>query len=109
MGLLVSFEKFLYNLDFRVDFLSFHFFFCFFLDANHPAIAPCVEAIADAVTHARFVGTDASGDGVVLMRILHVLRALMLSYAGDYLSNESICEIMMSCFRISFETRLSGK
>ena len=80
-----------------------------FVDSDHPAIAQCVEAIADAVTHARFVGTDASGDGVVLMRILQVLRALMLSPAGDYLSNESICEIMLSCFRICFETRLSGK
>lgn len=68
-----------------------------------------MEAIADAVTHARFVGTDASGDGVALMRILQVLRALMLSPAGDHLSNESICEIMLSCFRICFETRLSGK
>jgi len=81
----------------------------FFLDANHPAIASCVETIADAVTHARFVGTDASGDGVVLMRILQVLRALMLSPAGDHLSNESVCEIMLSCFRICFETRLSGE
>ncbi|XP_054008393.1 Golgi-specific brefeldin A-resistance guanine nucleotide exchange factor 1 [Hylaeus anthracinus] len=77
------------------------------IDHDHPAIAQCVEAVADAVTHARFVGTDASGDGVVLMRILQVLRALMLSPAGDYLSNESICEIMPSCFRICFETRLS--
>lgn len=59
------------------------------------------------MTHARFVGTDASGDGVVLMRILQVLRALVLSPAGDHLSDESICEIMLSCFRICFETRLS--
>ncbi|XP_011301518.1 golgi-specific brefeldin A-resistance guanine nucleotide exchange factor 1 [Fopius arisanus] len=77
------------------------------IDHEHPAIGPCVEAIADAVTHARFVGTDASGDGVVLMRILQVLRTLVLSPAGDYLSDESICEIMLSCFRICFETRLS--
>lgn len=34
-----------------------------------PAI---VEDIADAVTHARFVGTDHSSDGVVLMKILQV-------------------------------------
>ncbi|KAL6443797.1 hypothetical protein ACFW04_001694 [Cataglyphis niger] len=77
------------------------------VDANHSAIASCVEAIADAVTHARFVGTDTSGDGVVLMRILQVLRALMLSPASDHLSNESVCEIMLCCFRICFETRLS--
>ncbi|XP_015114906.1 Golgi-specific brefeldin A-resistance guanine nucleotide exchange factor 1 [Diachasma alloeum] len=77
------------------------------IDPEHPAIGPCVEGVADAVTHARFVGTDASGDGVVLMRILQVLRTLVLSPAGDHLSDESICEIMLSCFRICFETRLS--
>uniref|UniRef100_A0ABD2VR02 SEC7 domain-containing protein n=1 Tax=Trichogramma kaykai TaxID=54128 RepID=A0ABD2VR02_9HYME len=77
------------------------------IDPEHPAVVPCVEAIADTVTHARFVGTDASGDGVVLMRILQVLRALVLSQPGDNLSNESICEIMLSCFRICLETRLS--
>lgn len=43
------------------------------------------------------------------MRVLQVLRALMLSSAGDHLSNESVCEIMLSCFRICFETRLSGE
>jgi brefeldin A-resistance guanine nucleotide exchange factor 1 len=43
------------------------------------------------------------------MRILQVLRVLVLSRPGDSLSNESICEIMLSCFRICFETRLTGK
>ncbi|XP_015585956.1 Golgi-specific brefeldin A-resistance guanine nucleotide exchange factor 1 [Cephus cinctus] len=77
------------------------------IDSEHSAIAPCVETVADAVTHARFVGTDASGDSVVLMRILQVLRSLMMSPAGNHLTNESICEIMLSCFRICYETRLS--
>lgn len=90
------------------EFWIFHKFHLIISDPDHSAIATCVEAIADAVTHARFVGTDAAGDGVVLMRILQVLKALMLAPAGDHLSNESICEIMLSCFRICFETRLSG-
>ena len=34
--------------------------------------APAIENIADAVTHARFVGTDPGSDEVVLMKILHV-------------------------------------
>lgn len=41
------------------------------------------------------------------MRVLQVLRALVLSPVGDNLSDESICEIMLSCFRLCFETRLS--
>lgn len=79
------------------------------LDPDHEATPIVVENIAEATTHARFVGTDAGSDEVVLMKIVQVLRMLVLHPAGVHLSNESICEIMQSCFRICFEMRLSGK
>lgn len=41
-------------------------------DLNSETAALCVQQIADAVTHARFVGTDSASDEVVLMKILHV-------------------------------------
>ncbi|XP_076419354.1 Golgi-specific brefeldin A-resistance guanine nucleotide exchange factor 1 isoform X26 [Peromyscus maniculatus bairdii] len=66
-----------------------------------------MENMADAVTHARFVGTDPASDEVVLMKILQVLRTLLLTPVGTHLTNESVCEIMQSCFRICFEMRLS--
>ncbi|KAG1678115.1 Golgi-specific brefeldin A-resistance guanine nucleotide exchange factor 1 [Nymphon striatum] len=66
-----------------------------------------VENIAIAVTHARFVGTDHGSDEVVLIKILHVLRTLLLTPIGALLTNDSVCEIMQSCFRICFEMRLS--
>ncbi|KAK3850300.1 hypothetical protein Pcinc_042986 [Petrolisthes cinctipes] len=66
-----------------------------------------VEAIAGAVTHARFVGTDQGADEVVLWEILTVLRTLMLGGAGRLLTNEAVCEILNSAFRICFEPRLS--
>ncbi|OWF51783.1 Golgi-specific brefeldin A-resistance guanine nucleotide exchange factor 1 [Mizuhopecten yessoensis] len=75
--------------------------------ATTDATPAAVENIADAVTHARFVGTDPGSDEVVLMKILHVLRTLLLSPVGVLLTNESVCEIMQSCFRICFEMRLS--
>lgn len=83
-----------------------------FLSYNliNPAVetaGAAIENIADAVTHARFVGTDPSSDEVILMKILHVLRTLLLCPAGVLLTNESVCEIMQSCFRICFEMRLS--
>ncbi|XP_050664644.1 Golgi-specific brefeldin A-resistance guanine nucleotide exchange factor 1 isoform X2 [Leptidea sinapis] len=77
------------------------------IDTTHPSVPATVEDIADAVTHARFVGTDHSSDGVVLMKILQVLRTLMLSPEGVMLTDDSVCEIMLSCFRICFETRLT--
>lgn len=77
------------------------------IDPGGKSVPAAVEAIADAVTHARFVGTDQASDGIVLMKILQVLRTLMLSPEGTMLTNETVCEIMLSCLRICFETRLS--
>uniref|UniRef100_A0A8C9T009 Golgi-specific brefeldin A-resistance guanine nucleotide exchange factor 1 n=1 Tax=Scleropages formosus TaxID=113540 RepID=A0A8C9T009_SCLFO len=77
------------------------------IDANHEGAAESIENMADAVTHARFVGTDPASDEVVLMKILQVLRTLLLTPVGAHLTNESVCEIMQSCFRICFEMRLS--
>jgi brefeldin A-resistance guanine nucleotide exchange factor 1 len=74
---------------------------------DHESAASGVENIADAVTHARFVGTDPANDEVVLMKILQVLRTLLLTPIGNLMTNESVCEIMQSCFRICFEARLS--
>lgn len=42
-------------------------------DANHEGAAEGIENMADAVTHARFVGTDPASDEVVLMKILQVM------------------------------------
>uniref|UniRef100_A0A8C5SA45 Golgi-specific brefeldin A-resistance guanine nucleotide exchange factor 1 n=1 Tax=Laticauda laticaudata TaxID=8630 RepID=A0A8C5SA45_LATLA len=77
------------------------------LDSHHEGAAEGMENLADAVTHARFVGTDPASDEVVLMKILQVLRTLLLAPVGAHLTNESVCEIMQSCFRICFEMRLS--
>ncbi|XP_071808203.1 Golgi-specific brefeldin A-resistance guanine nucleotide exchange factor 1-like isoform X2 [Asterias amurensis] len=77
------------------------------LDTSIEGATSGIENIADAVTHARFVGTDPASDEVVLMKILQVLRTLLLTPVGAHLSNESVCEIMQSCFRICFEMRLS--
>ncbi|KAK2500287.1 hypothetical protein MC885_017585 [Smutsia gigantea] len=76
-------------------------------DPAHEGTAEGMENMADAVTHARFVGTDPASDEVVLMKILQVLRTLLLTPVGAHLTNESVCEIMQSCFRICFEMRLS--
>ncbi|XP_039609053.1 Golgi-specific brefeldin A-resistance guanine nucleotide exchange factor 1 isoform X2 [Polypterus senegalus] len=83
-------------------------FLCYgLIDSNHEGAAEGIENMADAVTHARFVGTDPASDEVVLMKILQVLRTLLLTPVGAHLTNESVCDIMQSCFRICFEMRLS--
>lgn len=90
--------------------LPFNIFIRFFhriSDPTHSAIATTVDSIADAVTHARFVGSDQASDGVVLMKVVQVLRTLILSPEGSALTDESVCEVMLSCIRICFEPRLN--
>ncbi|XP_055916324.1 Golgi-specific brefeldin A-resistance guanine nucleotide exchange factor 1 [Eupeodes corollae] len=77
------------------------------IDPTHSNLAVTVESIADAVTHARFLGTDQSSDGVALFRVIEVLHTLMRSPEGSALTNESVCEMMLSCFKICFEPRLN--
>lgn len=77
------------------------------LDPTTPNLAVIVQLIADAVTHARFMGTDQSSDSVTFMRVIEVLHTLIRSPEGAAVSNESMCEVMFSCFKICFEPRLS--
>ncbi|EDW47538.1 Golgi-specific brefeldin A-resistance guanine nucleotide exchange factor 1 isoform X1 [Drosophila sechellia] len=77
------------------------------IDPTSPNLADIVERIADAVTHARFMGTDQSSDGVTFMRVIEVLHTLIRSPEGAAVSNSSMCEVMLSCFKICFEPRLS--
>lgn len=61
------------SLDFlSLLFISFLFFFFAGADPTHEGTAEGMENMADAVTHARFVGTDPASDEVVLMKILQV-------------------------------------
>ncbi|XP_055312921.1 Golgi-specific brefeldin A-resistance guanine nucleotide exchange factor 1 isoform X3 [Sitodiplosis mosellana] len=77
------------------------------IDPTHSTIATTADSIADAVTHARFVGSDQASDGVVLMKVVQVLRTLILNPEGSALTDESVCEVMLSCIRIVFEPRLN--
>jgi len=79
-----------------------------YLGVPESKLLTTVENIADAITHTRFLGTEKTSDAIVLMKTLQVLYCLMMSPEGEFLPNESVCEIMMSCFRFCFEVRLSG-
>ncbi|TKR64527.1 hypothetical protein L596_025041 [Steinernema carpocapsae] len=78
------------------------------VDMHAMKTANAVETIAEAVTRTKFVGgADSGSDECVLLRILLTLRTLMLSPAGRQLSNESVCEMMQTCFRIAFSSENS--
>ena len=52
------------------------------LDPTSESASSGIDNLADAVTHARFVGTDPSSDEVVLMKILQV----------RYISYVTVCQ-----------------
>ena len=79
------------------------------IDLSSPHAASGIESIADAVTHTKFMGTDLASDEVVLMKILQVLRTILLTPVGACMSNEAVCELMQTCFKICFEMRLSER
>ncbi|CAJ0578818.1 unnamed protein product, partial [Mesorhabditis spiculigera] len=67
-----------------------------------------VEAIANAVTQAKFVGgANTGGDECVLFKILAVLTELLTSQSGHLLSDTAVCDMLQSCFRICFAENLS--
>ena len=72
------------------------------IDVDHHEAGVIVERLAQSVTHARFRGTNPANDEVVLMKIIMVLRTLILTPIGQLLTNETVREIMISCFRICF-------
>ena len=61
----------LIGIFFQTYYLNFYYSILT-LDVGHESTPAVVESLADAVTHARFVGTDSGSDEVVLMKILHV-------------------------------------
>ncbi|KAK4376641.1 hypothetical protein RND71_002937 [Anisodus tanguticus] len=70
------------------------------LDLNAVNIEDAMHSIVDAVTSCRFEVTDPASEEVVLMKILQVLLACMKSKASVVLSNQHVCTIVNTCFRV---------
>ncbi|VDM31885.1 unnamed protein product [Hydatigera taeniaeformis] len=77
------------------------------LYASQNVIGIAAETIAEAVIQARFIRSRLSSDEVVLMKIVHLLRTLLLIPSGCLLSNVMVGEILQNCLRICLESQLS--
>ncbi|GAB4855750.1 hypothetical protein Ancab_024394 [Ancistrocladus abbreviatus] len=69
-------------------------------DLNTINVKDAMHLIVDAVTSCRFEVTDPASEEVVLMKILQVLLACMKSKASAVLSNQHVCTIVDTCFRV---------
>ncbi|KAL2317185.1 hypothetical protein Fmac_031061 [Flemingia macrophylla] len=70
------------------------------IDQNTVNVGDAMHLVVDAVTSCRFEVTDPGSEEVVLMKILQVLLACVKSKASVMLSNQHICTIVNTCFRI---------
>lgn len=61
------------------------------------------------MTSCRFEVTDPASEEVVLMKILQVLLACMKSKASVMLSNQHVCTIVNTCFRVVHQAGSKGE
>ncbi|KNA10447.1 hypothetical protein SOVF_144260 [Spinacia oleracea] len=79
------------------------------LDINTTNIEDAMHLVVDAVTSCRFEVTDPASEEVVLTKILQVLLACMESKASVVLSNQHVCTIVNTCFRIVHQATTKGE
>lgn len=79
------------------------------IDQNSINVEEAMHLVVDAVTSCRFEVTDPASEEVVLMKILQVLLACMKSKASIVLSNQHVCTIVNTCFRIVHQAGNKGE
>jgi brefeldin A-resistance guanine nucleotide exchange factor 1 len=79
------------------------------LDLDTVNVGDAMHLIVDAVTSCRFEVTDPASEEVVLMKILQVLLACMKSAASVRLSNQHVCNIVNTCFRVVHQASSKGE
>ncbi|KAK7305777.1 hypothetical protein VNO77_43688 [Canavalia gladiata] len=79
------------------------------IDQNTVNVGDTMHMVVDAVTSCRFEVTDPGSEEVVLMKILQVLLACVKSKASVMLSNQHICTIVNTCFRIVHQAGTKGE
>ncbi|RZS16979.1 hypothetical protein BHM03_00049067 [Ensete ventricosum] len=68
-----------------------------------------MHLIVESVTSCRFEVTDPASEEAVLMKILQVLLAIMRSRASAVLSNQHVCTIVNTCFRVVHQAGTKGE
>ncbi|CAN1794237.1 ARF guanine-nucleotide exchange factor GNOM [Linum perenne] len=79
------------------------------IDRNTVNVEDAVHLVVEAVTGCRFELTDPASEEVVLMKVLQVLLACMKSKASVMLSNQDVCTIVNTCFRIVHQAGNKGE
>lgn len=79
------------------------------IDLDTANVDEALHLIVEAVTSCRFEVTDPASEEVVLMKILQVLLACMKNKASIKLSNQHVCNIVNTCFRVVHQASSKGE
>ncbi|XP_057463258.1 ARF guanine-nucleotide exchange factor GNOM-like [Actinidia eriantha] len=79
------------------------------LDIDYVNVDDALHLIVDAVTSCRFEVTDPASEEVVLVKILQVLLACMKNKSSVKLSNQYVCNIVNTCFRVVHQATSKGE
>nr|AAA91150.1 GNOM [Arabidopsis thaliana] len=79
------------------------------IDQNTANIEDAMHLVVDSVTSCRFEVTDPASEEVVLMKILQVLLACMKNKASVMLSNQHVCTVVNTCFRVVHQAGMKGE
>lgn len=64
-----------------------------------------ISQLVFSITHCRFEATDQSEDDTVLLKILNIMELLVCGFGNDYLSDESLCDIIETCLSMACQIK----
>ena len=72
-------------------------------------LRPALAEMSSAVAHCKFEASDVSGDEVVTLRIVSLVRDWMLGPVGSLLGDFEVCEMLEAVLTTCCQMRLSGR
>lgn len=74
---------------------------------DSPRLPLAMQLLSAAITHCRFEASDSAADETVLLRILNLMERMLAGPGGNFLGDESVCEMMETGLSMCCQIRLS--
>lgn len=75
------------------------------INENQSNIVQALSQIVSTLSHCRFEGADQTQDDILLVKIIQLLEAIVISKLGSLLTDDSMYEIISTCFSLAINTR----
>ncbi|KAJ5773671.1 Sec7-domain-containing protein [Penicillium paradoxum] len=77
------------------------------ISLESPRLAEAMELLSSAIAHCRFEATTSANEETVLLQILNIMESTILSPEGEFLGDDSVCEMMETVLSMACQLRLS--